>query len=105
MNLEALSDFDLDADHPLDKARLLALVGLRTKRTAGARVARTIGTFGVGLLVGAGLGILLAPKAGRGLRRDLRGRLRQASAELDAELDYVGHPTSVRGSLGAYRSG
>ena len=32
----------------------------------------TLGTFGVGLLVGAGLGLLLAPKAGRELRDDLR---------------------------------
>jgi hypothetical protein len=88
-------------DHLLDKDRLLALVGLPTQRPASKRVAQTIGTFSVGLLVGAGLGILLAPKAGRGLRHDLRGRLRQASAE----LDYVGHPTSVSGSLGAYRSG
>jgi hypothetical protein len=101
MNLKALSDLDLDANHLLDKNRLLALFGLRTKRAPGARVAQTIGTFGVGLLVGAGLALLLAPKAGRGLRQDLRGRLRQASAE----LDYVGHPTSVCGSLGAYRSG
>jgi hypothetical protein len=101
MNLKALSALDLDADHLLDKDRLLALVGLRTQRPASTRVAQTIGTFGVGLLVGAGLGILLAPKAGRGLREDVRGRLRQASAE----LDYVGHPTSVCGSLGAYRSG
>jgi hypothetical protein len=101
MNLKALSDLDLDANHLLDKNRLLALFGLRTKRAPGSRVAQTIGTFSVGLLVGVGLGLLLAPKAGRGLRQDLRGRLRQASAE----LDYVGHPTSVCGSLGAYRSG
>jgi hypothetical protein len=101
MNLNALSDLDLDANHLLDKDRLLALVGLRTRRPVSARAAQTIGTFGVGLLVGAGLGLLLAPKAGRGLREDVRGRLRQASAE----LDYVGHPTSVCGSLGAYRSG
>jgi hypothetical protein len=101
MNLKALSDLDLDADHLLDKDRLLALVGLRTQRPASTRVAQTIGTLSVGLLVGAGLGLLLAAKAGRGLREDVRGRLRQASAE----LDYVGHPTSVCGSLGAYRSG
>jgi hypothetical protein len=101
MNLEALSDLDLDANHLLDKDRLLALFGLRTQRPASVRVAHTLGTFGVGLLVGAGLAILLAPKPGRRLRADLRGRLRQVSAE----LDYVGHPTSVCGSLGAYRSG
>ena len=101
MNLKALSDLDLDANHLLDTNRLLALVGLRTRRPASTRAAQTIGTLGVGLLVGAGLGILLAPKAGRGLRHDLRGRLRQVSAE----LDYAGHPTSVSGSLGAYGSG
>jgi hypothetical protein len=101
MNLEALRDLDLDANHLLDKDDLLSLVGLRTQRSTGARVAQTIGTVGVGLLVGAGLSLLLAPKAGRETRQDVRERLRQASAE----LDYVGHPTSVCGSPGAYRTG
>ena len=39
MNLKALSDLDLDADHLLDKDRLLALVGLRTQRPASTRAA------------------------------------------------------------------
>ena len=37
-------------------------------------LAGTLGTFGIGLLVGAGLGMLLAPKAGRELRDDLRDK-------------------------------
>jgi gas vesicle protein len=37
----------------------------------------------VGLLVGAGLGMLLAPKAGRELRDDLRDRLRRVPSDAE----------------------
>ena len=40
----------------------------------------------VGLLVGAGLGLLLAPKPGSELRNDLRDRLRSAQDALPEPL-------------------
>jgi hypothetical protein len=70
-----------DATH-LDTNRLLEVIGLETKRSTGVWLVETLTAFGVGLLVGAGVGLLLAPKAGRGLREDLRDRLRQASDSL-----------------------
>jgi hypothetical protein len=67
-----------DVTH-LDTDRLLEVMGLETKRSTGGWLLGTLTAFGVGLLVGAGVGLMLAPKAGRGLREDLRDRLRQVS--------------------------
>jgi hypothetical protein len=63
----------------LDKDDLLGLVGLESKHSTGAYLAGTLGTFGVGLLVGAGIALLLAPKPGSELREDIRGKLRRPS--------------------------
>lgn len=63
----------------LDADRLLDVLGLQTKPSSGGWLAGTLTAFGVGLLVGTGVGLMLAPKAGRGLREDLRDRLRQVS--------------------------
>jgi gas vesicle protein len=63
----------------LDKDDVLGLVGLESKHSTGAYLAGTLGTFGVGLLVGAGIALLLAPKPGSELREDIRGKLRRSS--------------------------
>jgi gas vesicle protein len=69
MKLKELRNFDKDD--------ILEMMGLQTKASTGAWVAGTLGTFGIGLLVGAGIGMLLAPKPGRELREELRDRLRR----------------------------
>ena len=73
MNLKELRNFDKDD--------ILEMMGLQTKSSTGAWVAGTLATFGIGLLVGAGVGMLLAPKAGRELRDDLRDRLRRIPSD------------------------
>ena len=65
----------------LDKDDLLGLIGLETKPSTGSYLAGTLGTFGVGLLVGAGIALLLAPKPGAELREDIREKLRHRSNE------------------------
>jgi gas vesicle protein len=75
MNLKELRNFDKDD--------ILEMMGLQTKSSTAAVVGGTIGVFAVGLLVGAGLGMLLAPKAGRELRDDLRDRLRRVPSDAD----------------------
>ena len=67
----------------LDKDDILEMMGLQTKTSTSAWLAGTLGTFGVGLLVGAGLGLLLAPKPGRELREDLRDRFRRVPSDAD----------------------
>jgi hypothetical protein len=60
----------------LDKDDVLGLLGLETKHSAAGQLLAAVGTFGVGLLVGAGVALLLAPKPGRELREQLRARMR-----------------------------
>jgi len=65
----------------LDKDDVLEMMGLQSRTSTGAWLAGTLGTFGVGLLVGAGLGMLLAPKPGRELRDDLRDKFRRIPSD------------------------
>jgi YtxH-like protein len=65
----------------LDKDDVLGLVGLETKHSMAADIGMTLGTFGVGLLVGAGIALLLAPKPGAELREDIREKLRRSREE------------------------
>ena len=71
MTLKSLRD--------MDKDDLLRLIGLQTKRSAAEWLLPSMALFGLGLLVGAGVGVLLAPKPGRELRGDLRNRLQGLS--------------------------
>jgi len=59
----------------MDKDDFLGLLGLESKHTVTHQLLSTLGTFGIGLLVGAGVALLLAPKAGSELRHDLRTKL------------------------------
>ena len=61
----------------LDKDDVLGMLGLQAKRSDTSRVLQTLGTFGIGLVVGAGVALLLAPKAGSELRQDLRTKFRR----------------------------
>jgi YtxH-like protein len=77
----------------LSKDDILTLMGIQTKHSPSDWVTKTLGTFGVGILVGAGIGVLLAPKKGRALRQDIRDRLRQAPEDLEDAV------TSIRNDL------
>jgi hypothetical protein len=59
----------------MDKDDVLGLLGLSTKPSASGHLAEVLGIFGVGLLVGAGVALLLAPKPGQELRDELRARI------------------------------
>jgi YtxH-like protein len=59
----------------LEKDDILRLFGVEERRTMMDHLMPAIGVFSVGLLVGAGIGMLLAPKPGRELRSDLRSRI------------------------------
>ena len=61
----------------MEKDDVLGMLGLEARRSQSNRLLTTLGTFGIGLLVGAGVALLLAPKAGSALREDLRAKLRR----------------------------
>jgi hypothetical protein len=69
----------------LDRDDLLDWVGLQ-RSGSNDWMMPALTALGVGLLVGAGLGLLLAPKAGAELRDDLRDRLRSAQDALPERL-------------------
>lgn len=66
----------------IDRDDLLEMVGLERRRSAADWVLPAVGFFGLGMLVGAGLGLMLAPKPGAQLREDLRRRLQQGMEPL-----------------------
>jgi len=62
----------------LDKDDFLNLLGMETKRTSVDYLVPGLALLGVGLLVGAGIGLLVAPRPGRELREDIARRLAEA---------------------------
>jgi hypothetical protein len=71
----------LDDIRKLDKDEILELLGLQRRPSSGTRVAETLGTLGIGLLLGAGITLLLAPRSGRELRGQIRERLQCKSSD------------------------
>lgn len=59
----------------VEKDDLLELVGLEARRSAAERMVPALALFGAGVLVGVGLGLMLAPRPGRELRTGLREKL------------------------------
>lgn len=82
----------------LDRDDVLDLIGLETRRSTSEQVLPVIGAFAAGILVGAGLGLLLAPKPGNQLRGDLRQRLQSGQDALTNAINSRGEsqtpPTS-----------
>lgn len=62
----------------LEKDDFLNMLGLETRRNAVDYMVPALALFGVGVVVGTGIGLLLAPRPGRELRQDIAQRLQQA---------------------------
>lgn len=77
----------------MDKDDFLGLIGLQTKRSFTHELLGTLGTFGIGLLVGAGVALLLAPKPGRELRHDIRTKIRPGKGD-EARPEAAGDSTA-----------
>lgn len=61
----------------LDRERMLEMVGLERRRSGAERFLPVFALFGVGILVGVGVGMIVAPRPGRELREDIKGRFQQ----------------------------
>lgn len=81
MNLKKLNLRDLKALRNVDPDDMLELIGLQ-RRSATDWILPTVGALSVGILVGAGLGLLFAPKPGSELRGDLKNRIQGGAEEL-----------------------
>lgn len=74
----------------LEKDDLLNLIGLETRKDTADYLLPALGAFTVGVLLGVGVGVLLAPKPGQELRTDLRNRFQSGQ---DAVSGAVGRVT------------
>jgi hypothetical protein len=84
----------------IDRDDMLEYVGLQERRTAWGTALSTVGIFCIGAIVGAGLGLAFAPKAGAELRNDLGERVRRRAGEIGiGEEHNAGYPNSSRGQV------
>jgi gas vesicle protein len=68
MKLRDLTEFDRDD--------ILGALGLQTRSSTASWLFGSLGLFGLGIVVGAGVALVLAPKTGTELRRDIEGRIK-----------------------------
>ena len=73
----------------MDKEDILESLGLQSRPSTGEWLLGSFGLFGIGLLVGASAALLLAPKAGRDLRRDIGTKFGKASSRIRGEAEDV----------------
>lgn len=71
---------DVDADDLLER------IGLERRRSTTETLLPALGLFGAGVLLGVGLGMMLAPKSGAALRDDVRQRLNRGQSEEETPL-------------------
>jgi len=86
----------------LDRDDVLEMIGLQRKASTGAYLASALGTFGIGILVGAGIGLLMAPKSGRELRENLRDRFRRVPEDMNDTMNPIGRDPLGGGANKAY---
>lgn len=73
-----------DAVRGLSTDDVLAALGLERRRTPFDVMLPAAGMFVAGLMVGAGVALLVAPKSGRETRRELKGRASDWSHRLSS---------------------
>ena len=66
---------------------LLAALGLERRRSSVEMVATTAAVLAVGMAIGAGVALLMAPKSGRALRQDLRARANEIKDRVGERAD------------------
>lgn len=59
----------------VEKDDVLDLIGLEERRSTSDKLVPALALFGAGVLVGVGIGLVLAPKPGRQLREDVKAKL------------------------------
>ena len=67
----------------LDRNDVLGWLGLQKQQSRGTWFLGGLGFLGAGLVVGAAVALCMAPKTGRELRDDLKGRLRRVRAKAE----------------------
>ena len=92
----------------MSRDEMLATLGLQTRRSAAADLMLPLAMLGVGMLTGAGLGLLFAPRPGRETRQQLgetasnvaekvRAKVRRAEHDVTDALEDTVARTSANG--------
>ena len=68
-------------------ADALDLIGLERRRSTMSFMLPTLGAFGLGIAVGAGLGLLFAPKPGARLRDDLSKKVNRLADDMKSAAE------------------
>lgn len=69
----------------VDADTILEALGLERRSDGLAAIIPTLGIFGIGILVGAALGLTFAPKTGNELRTDVTGRFNDLKTRFTSE--------------------
>jgi len=70
---------------------LLAGLGLQTRRSAAVYVVPAISMFAVGILAGAGLGLMFAPRPGNETRRQIGTKVGDVTNRVKSKLQQMQH--------------
>ena len=68
---------------------LLAGLGLQTRRSAAVYIVPAVSMFAVGILAGAGLGLLFAPRNGKEMRREIGTKVNDYTARVKSKLQEI----------------
>jgi len=80
----------------LDRDDMLEAVGLQERNSAWSTAFGSIGIFALGCLVGAGIGLAFAPKAGQEFRNEIGEKVRRKANELKPVVDdYSGNRSQM----------
>lgn len=73
----------------LTRDDILGAIGLQTRRGAVDFILPALGVFGTGLLLGAGLGLLFAPKTGAETRGAIDGAARRMAKKMRRTAEHA----------------
>ncbi len=80
----------------IDRDDVLEAVGLQDRSSAWGTAFGSLGVFALGCLVGAGLGLAFAPKAGQEFRNEIGEKVRRKANELKPVVDdYTGNRSQM----------
>jgi hypothetical protein len=80
-------------------------IGLATRRSSASELSTVIGAFGAGMLIGAGLALLFAPRTGEELRREIGERVSSFTEGEPSGQSTGGETTSYPRSAGGGTTG